>query len=132
MAKKYSNSSLLTPDQTQQLDEKVKTFAVGAQRIINDYYKENLSILVPERLEIINSKRFVKVVAIDQVKNSDGTIVDKAYGRRVYAFLDKLTGDVLKPAGWDAPAKNARGNLFDEHNGLKHVNQYGPAYMDQM
>lgn len=38
-------------------------------------------------------------------------------------------GDVMKPASWKAPAKHARGNLFDSDNGLKNCSEYGPAYM---
>jgi hypothetical protein len=36
---------------------------------------------------------------------------------------------VLKPAGWKTPAKHARGNIFDDRNGLKHMGMYGPAYL---
>ena len=32
----------------------------------------------------------------------------------VHAFVDKQTGDVFKPAGWQGPAKYARYNLLDE------------------
>ena len=32
----------------------------------------------------------------------------------VHAFVDKKTGDVFKPAGWQGPAKYARYNLLDE------------------
>ncbi|SDK44702.1 DUF7717 family protein [Bradyrhizobium ottawaense] len=46
-----------------------------------------------------------------------------------FAFVDKKTGDVLKAAGWSTPAKHARGNVFDEHNGLKQIGPYGPAYL---
>ena len=31
--------------------------------------------------------------------------------RMCHAFVDNLTGDLLKAAGWKAPAKGARGNL---------------------
>lgn len=33
-------------------------------------------------------------------------------GRSVHCFIDAETGDVLKSAGWKAPAKGARGNLL--------------------
>ncbi len=32
----------------------------------------------------------------------------------VHAFIDKVTGDVYKPASWRGPAKIARYNLLDE------------------
>lgn len=34
-------------------------------------------------------------------------------GRSVHCFVDLRTGDVLKAAGWKAPAKGARFNLLD-------------------
>jgi hypothetical protein len=40
-----------------------------------------------------------------------------------------LNGDVLKAASWRAPAKHARGNIFDEYDGLRNMNEYGPAYL---
>ena len=33
-------------------------------------------------------------------------------GRSVHCFIDKKTGDVLKAAGWAAPARGARYNLL--------------------
>jgi len=51
-------------------------------------------------------------------------IVMQEYGRRgegyqdstVHAFIDKKTGDVFKPAGWQGPAKYARFNLLDDNS----------------
>lgn len=42
-------------------------------------------------------------------------IINRAWGRdeSVHAFVDATTGDLLKPAGWKAPAKGARGNITD-------------------
>lgn len=46
-----------------------------------------------------------------------------------HAFIDRTTGDVLKPASWRAPAKHARGNIFDPSNGMGSMGPYGPAYL---
>lgn len=46
----------------------------------------------------------------------------------IYAFIDRTTGDVLKPATYKAPAKGARGNLFAPDNGLTRCNEFGPGY----
>jgi hypothetical protein len=44
-----------------------------------------------------------------------------------HCFVDYATGDVLLPASWSAPAKHARGNIFDAANGLGSMGPYGPA-----
>jgi hypothetical protein len=44
-----------------------------------------------------------------------------------YAFIDNTTGDLFKPAGFNAPAKHARGNINDE-SGLGACGQFGVAY----
>jgi len=35
------------------------------------------------------------------------------FSNSVHAFIDKVTGDVFKPASWRGPAKIARYNLLD-------------------
>jgi DNA polymerase II small subunit/DNA polymerase delta subunit B len=46
--------------------------------------------------------------------------------KSVHAFVHKETGDVYKPAGWNAPAKGARYNLHKHIDHLeKHADQYG-------
>lgn len=41
-------------------------------------------------------------------------VVGEPGNRHVHAFVDIATGDLLKAAGWKAPAKGARGNLLDD------------------
>jgi hypothetical protein len=38
--------------------------------------------------------------------------------KTVHAFVDKKTGDVFLPASWNAPAKGARFNLFENKEAL--------------
>lgn len=46
--------------------------------------------------------------------------------RSVHSFVDRVTGDVLKAAGWAAPAKGARYNLVTGMDGLlASVDPYG-------
>jgi hypothetical protein len=49
--------------------------------------------------------------------------------RSVHTFIDKTNGDVLKSATWKAPAKHARGNIFNDDNGLNSVDHYGAHYL---
>ena len=49
--------------------------------------------------------------------------------RGVFAFIDKKTGNVLKPESWSKPARHARGNIFDADGGTKYLTPYGPQYL---
>jgi hypothetical protein len=53
-------------------------------------------------------------------------------GGSAYGFVDLTNGDILKAAGWKAPAKHARGNIrvgsvADGWNGA--CTHYGVAYL---
>lgn len=108
---------------------KVNSFLAGAQGIVNGYYQKNfgdtphMMANIPT-LEIRNPDA-PRYLAIDSTrKNPDGTYAE----RSAHAFIDRTTGDVLKPAGWKTPAKGVRGNIHDAANGLGRMGPHGPAY----
>ena len=97
--------------------EQVQAFVDRCQAIIDRYMQERFPTLARETLSIDPGHRYYKIVKV-------------AHGQRsVYAFIDSTNGDVLKPATWRAPAKHARGNLFDEKQGMGWMGPYGPAYL---
>ncbi len=107
---------------------KVQSFVAGAQNIINQDYARNYPNLVGmgrvPSLEIRNANS-PRYIAVDRVERlPDGS----TNSRSVHAFIDRSTGDVLKPSGWKVPAKGARGNIHDANNGLGRMGPYGPAY----
>ncbi len=53
-------------------------------------------------------RKYFKVVRVeDEYKSNDEH-------RCVEAFIDRQTGDIYKPAGWNKPAKGVRFNLLDQ------------------
>lgn len=109
---------------------RVDSFMAGAQQRVNDYYAKNFGDsphMVPPKLSIPNpdSGRYLRVVRRD-VDHKTGQPIENSGS--VHAFIDKTTGNVLKAAGWKAPAKGVRGNIHDEHNGLARMGPHGPAY----
>jgi len=56
-------------------------------------------------LTYTKGKRFMRVV----------------YDNSVVAFVDFNDGSIYKPAGWKAPAKHVRGNIFSNRNGMEAV-----------
>lgn len=56
-------------------------------------------------------------------------IVSETHGSRsAFCFVEIETGDVLKCAGWKAPAKGKRGNIFNPDNGMTAISAYGAVY----
>lgn len=92
----------------------LSTFLKGAQKIITDTFTRDFSKSTPAKLTSKAGHKFVKII-------SDGG--------SAWAFVNKENGDVLKPASWSAPAKHARGNIFDDANGLGSVSWTGPVYL---
>jgi hypothetical protein len=92
-----------------------------AQEVINENYRKNFPRLNVPQLVLERGRRYIRVVRHLEV---NGQRVDHS----AHAFIDS-NGDVLKPASYKAPAKHARGNIFDDANGMRYVSAYGPAYI---
>ena len=90
--------------------EKLASFVAGCERICTGYGNE-------VTWGVTWLKRYVRVET------------SRSEGGSCFCFVDIETGEVLKSGGWKAPAitKTRRGNIFDEHNGLKHLGPYGVA-----
>jgi len=80
------------------------SFFEGTKKIASQY-DENL-------WEVSKGRRYIRI----------------SHRGQCFCFVDMTNGDVLKPASWKAPAKDARGNIFDEWNGLKRMTAWGPEY----
>ena len=76
----------------------------------------------PQYFTYIIGRKYLKVVALrwqDDAKYGRINAAPAGYqASTVHAFVDKKTGDVFLPAGWNAPAKGARFNLFQNKEAL--------------
>ena len=76
----------------------------------------------PNYFTYIIGRKYLKVVAMewkDEAKYGRINAAPAGYQpNNVHAFVDKKTGDVFLPAGWNAPAKGARFNLFENKEAL--------------
>jgi hypothetical protein len=52
-------------------------------------------------------------ISVERLRKYWRIVMDNG-GRSVHAFVDPTTGDVLKAAGWKAPAKGVRYNLLND------------------
>jgi hypothetical protein len=99
---------------------RLNTWLQGAQDIINNDYAKNFPTLNAPFLEMSDGRRYIRV---DRVDNSGYR------SRSIHVFIDKKTGDILKAASYKAPAKHARGNIFDASWGLQEMTPHGASYL---
>jgi len=113
----YKSLTIIVNDDTPEL----VNWHAACVKLCEDYKVEHGYNKVPnlaaEKLEISQGTRYIKISRIGPKVNS------------VWAFVDRTNGNVLKPATWRAPAKHARGNIFDANGGMASMSSYGPAYL---
>lgn len=63
-----------------------------------------------ERIEHTVGKRYAKLFTLRPEVNADYEITGYRPSS-AFAFIDLTTGNILKPAGCNTPAKHARGNI---------------------
>lgn len=104
--------------------EALKRYLDHANQVVKaaKLFRPSKVVLRSPGRETLNTTKYV--VLDHEQFDEDG----KLASRSVFAFIaakdvstkslgDVKQGDILKPATWKAPAKHARGNLFDAFNG---------------
>ena len=97
----------------------LEVFVEGCERIYNEYMQAHFPNNPRDTFETTAGPKYVRVVRRDP----------RHGGRSVHCFVEIATGDVLKAATWRAPAKHARGNIWDDHYGLARMKWTGPEYL---
>lgn len=82
------------------------------------HYAAHYTNLTAPTFEVHPGKRYMKIVTCSE-----------GQGRSVHTFVDRTNGNVLKAAGWAAPAKHARGSIFSDKNGMEACSVYGGNYL---
>lgn len=73
----------------------------------------------PQNLTAIPGKKYSKIV-----ERRDG----ESRPSSVHSFIDLTTGDILKPASWERPAKGIRGNITNPDGGRSALYPDGHPY----
>jgi hypothetical protein len=71
-------------------------------------------------------KAGIAKVVFERGKKNARIIIDDGVQRSAWGFIELATGNILKAAGWKAPARYSRGNIS---NGVEGCGPYGPAYL---
>lgn len=99
-----------------EFNTRLLTFINGCEDIVKAWFEKNNYTMPVPTFTFERGQRYIRIVRND-------------CGRSVHCFIDTTNGDVLKAAGWKAPAKHARGNIFNQDNGLGCMGPYGAAYL---
>ena len=94
-------------------------FLVRCQDVVDEHMKQ---YSWENKLSVNNGRRYDKIVSTDTSSHAQPS-------SRVWGFIDKTNGDILKPEGWKKPAKHPRGNIYED-DCMQFVGPHGPAYMD--
>lgn len=91
---------------------------VNEQR--KEYWDSNYSYKEYTPLRVTKGNKYIKLIDEDSVWGFVSMIEGVNKGSLV------CKGDLLKPAGWNTPAKHSRGNIFDDSAKFTY---HGPAYL---
>lgn len=108
----YANYLIESDDPVYQA---VISFLKIAQQKTDLYYAKCFQNLPLPHFEIKTGGKFYKIIKVDGHGN----------GGSAWAFIDKKSGDIFKPASYAAPAKHARGNVLSSDNGIGAVTPNG-------
>lgn len=86
------------------INERINQFCQNLEMLYSAHFAKHLSNLTPPRFLPEYGKKYARIVE-EQTYGS---------GRHVYCFIDLENGNILKAAGWKAPAKGARGSIWHD------------------
>ena len=116
------------------LEQDINDFVARVQSLMDKTVNENCNY--GRHFVQVRSKPGTKYIAIDSgverdgVKTVQGVFCFVAAGANASKAVGPvIMGDVLKAAGYSAPAKHARGNIYDDDQGMKGMAWTGPAYL---
>jgi len=97
---------------------------VQCQEIMRKYWEKQQYTHVPIPIIVRGNmgSRYCVIWVNDEKK-------DQERHSRIYAFVEIATGDVFKPATWRAPAKHARGNIYEPETTANYMTAHGPVYL---
>ena len=98
----------------------ISPFLNGLKQRLADYKTRN-GFTYFDHFEVAatEGKKYFKVFRCEVF--ADG----KQNHNSIVAFVDKLTGEIFKPATFSAPAKWARGNINSEFHGMEAIDESG-------
>jgi hypothetical protein len=98
---------------------RLNLFLLGCEAVYNKNFEQmGFGEFQRESFEAKVGRKYVKVLIVGKGQR----------GSSVHAFVNMEDGSVLKPAGYNKPAKGSRGNIYNKDAGCGRMTAYGPEY----
>lgn len=96
----------------------ITPFLQSLETRLNDY-KNKMGYTYFDSYSVFASEgpKYFKVFKSEN--RAGGPMEDGKKKGSIVCFIDKVTGDIYKPASFQAPAKHARGNVLSAQNGME-------------
>lgn len=104
-------------DNDLKFDKAFDKFMDNVVMVHDEYWKQMGFTHQKPEFEVVEGRKYIKVVRNDHSQRS------------VHLFVDKTSGTILKAASWKSPAKHARGSIYSETNGLEALTPHGAKYL---
>lgn len=104
----------MTQKTAAEVADRTEMFVALLQDHYVEYTKSHYPMLYPDLISLDKPGQKYQRVIVNQRYERDG-VVTVSTGGSVYCFIDRATGDIYKAAGYKAPAKGARGNIFNDN-----------------
>lgn len=101
------------------IEKRIEGFVAGAQAKKDEYRAKFHPNIRREVLIASYGKKYAKIRCVNE---------GEEFGS-VWAFIDLVSGAILKPDGATRPAKGSRGSINTIFFGVEFVGVYGPAYL---
>lgn len=98
----------------QTIDARIALFVSTLQALYDAHYAAEFPTLMsPAVTADAGGSKYRRIITTQRYHTGTGFGLDGQ--RSAYCFIDLSNGDILKAAGWKAPAKGARGNIFNDN-----------------
>ena len=113
---------------TQTTINRIYEYVEMVQGMQDDYFRVHKYTHSPSNeVDVKLGRRYAKVILKDREWGPQNTPMTLNKHKSVHTFIDMHTGDILKAAGWNAPALNKpRGNIFNDNY---EISWTGPKYL---
>ena len=105
-----------------EFETQLEAFRAVAEGVVREHFRSNGYTFAVPNVEIAKGgRKFIKLLRTE----SNPETSEQQGQTFVHSFVEVATGDIRKAASFKAPAKHARGNIWDDDAGRSSMSRQG-------